>query len=183
MSLVEVYVKNNQDTSDDKKPYITYYDQMPIPAVEENTEIYSAGSIAIGVQFRVLTDERIAGLELETASGGERGKVIDLDDQGVALHVFTVDGSERTECLRFDCFDDDPHYHFVNWGKMRNEMVHLDPVAHGDGLTWALKTIKERLPQMIDRALGQGAGAKIDLSAVEKILPLVTEAAFRARFQ
>lgn len=176
-------MKKNEDVNDDVKSYITYYDQMPIPPVEENTEIYSAGSIAIGVQFRVLTDEAIADLKLETASGGERGKVTELDDQGVALHVFTVEGSEMTECLRFDCFDDDPHYHFVNWGKLQNEMIHLDPVANGDGLTWALKTIKERLPQMIDRALGEGAGAKVDLSAVEKILPLVTEAAFRARFR
>ena len=176
-------MKNSKDTKGEMKSYITYYDQMPIPAVKENTEIYLAGNIAIGVQFRVLTDEAIVDLELKTASGGERGKVTELDDQGVALHVFIVDGSEMTECLRFDCFDDDPHYHFVNWREMRNEMIHLDPVAHGDGLTWALKTIKERLPQMIDRALGAEADTKIDLVAVERILPLVTEAAFRARFQ
>lgn len=175
-------MKNNQDAKDDVKSYITYYDQMPIPPIEENTEIFTAGNIAIGVQFRILTDEAIADLKLETASGGERGKVTDMDDQGVALHVFTVDGSKMTECLRFDCFDDDPHYHFVNWGELRNEMIHLDPVAHGDALTWALRTIRERLPQLVERALGTEAAAKVDSAAVEKILPLVTESAFRARF-
>jgi len=175
-------VEKKQDTTDDKKPYITYYDQMPIPPIKENTRMFTAGSIVIGVQFRVLTDEAIAGLKLETASGSERGKVSSLDDQGVALHVFKVENTELIECLRFDCFDDDPHYHYVNWAEMRNEMIHLDPIAHGDALDWALKCIKERLPQMVDRALGAGSGANVDVSAVERVLPLVTEAAFRARF-
>lgn len=175
-------MKKNEAINDDVKPYITYYDQMPIPAKEESTEFFETETVAIGVEFRVLTDEAIANLKLEVASGGERGKVTELDDQGVSLHVFTVEDSKRTECLRFDCFNDDPHYHFVNWGELRNEMIHLDPIAHGDALIWALRTIRERLPQMVERALGAEAAARVDPAAVEKILPLVTEAAFRARY-
>ena len=53
-------MKKNEAINDDVKPYITYYDQMPIPAKEESTEFFETETVAIGVEFRVLTDEAIA---------------------------------------------------------------------------------------------------------------------------
>ena len=53
--------------------------------------------------------------------------------------------------------------------------------ADGDPLTWALDRIRTRLPQMLERA---GAGhIPIDAAAVESILPRVSEAAYRARYE
>ena len=39
-----------------------------------------------------------------------------------------------------------------------NEMLHLDPVADGDPLAWALERIRTRLPQMLARAGARGPG-------------------------
>ena len=69
--------------------HITRYDKMPIPAMESNTEYFDAGAIRIGVEYRVLTDAvaAVARLNLEASSGGETGKITELDDCGVSLHV------------------------------------------------------------------------------------------------
>ena len=121
--------------------------------------------------------ERLVTVPIEEAIEGVDG----LDDCGVSLHVFaTHPDGDRLEHLRFDCFDEDPHYHYVDWKGQSNDMVHMDKIADGDPLAWALDRIRTRLPQMLERA---GAGhIPIDAGAVEAILPRVSEAAYRARY-
>ena len=91
-------------------------------------------------------------------------------------------GEAPIEYLRFDCFDEDPHYHYVSYERRTNEMVHLEPAAMGDPLEWALDRIRTRLPQMLRRAGGEGLAERVNLAEVEAILPKVTECAYRARF-
>jgi hypothetical protein len=61
-------------------------------------------------------------------------------------------------------------------------MIHLDPVADGDPLAWALERLRTRLPQMLERAGAAEAAARVDLRRVDATLPRVAEAAFRARY-
>jgi hypothetical protein len=61
-------------------------------------------------------------------------------------------------------------------------MVHVDPVALGDPLAWALERIRTRLPQMLTRAGAPEIAAEVDLMAVEQVLPQVAEVAYRVRF-
>ena len=168
--------------------HITRYDLMPIPPVESQTEYFEAGAVTFGVEYRLLTDAIAAASALERASGsdsaggraGER-----FDDRGVAIHVFGCDdpaSSQRLEYLRFDCFDEDPHYHYVCWQSRSNEMLHIDPVADGDPLTWALERIRTRLPQMLARAGATRLASRVDARLVEAALPRVSEAAWRARY-
>ena len=58
--------------------HITRYDKMPIPAMAANTEYFDAGTIRIGVEYRVLNDAvaAVARLNLEASSGGETGKTM-----------------------------------------------------------------------------------------------------------
>lgn len=163
--------------------YVTRYSVMPIPPVEEHTAWFPAGPIAIGVEYRLLSDAVAAAAEPAEAGGDERGQRTGLDDRGVSLHVFASQDGERREFLRFDCFDEDPHYHYVSWRDKANEMVHIDPVADGDPLTWALERIRTRLPQMLARAGAPDVAATVDAGALEEALPKVTEAAFRARYR
>lgn len=165
--------------------HITRYDKMPIPPVEAHTEYFQAGDIRIGVEYRVLTDELVAEIRagLEGAQGSESGQLEDLDDSGVSLHVFGTSGDSEYEFLRFDCFREDPHYHYVDWSNKSNEVLHLDPVVEGDPLTWALERIRTRLPQMLSRAGADEVAARVDPHAIEAVLPRITEAAFRARYR
>ena len=162
--------------------HVTRYSVMPIPPVEARTRFFEAGDVRIGVEYRVLDDAVAAAAALETASGDERGQTTELDDRGVSLHVYARTGDEFREHLRFDCFQEDPHYHYVSWRDKANDMIHLDPIADGDPLTWAIERIRTRLPQMLVRAGAADVAASVDPGALEAVLPRVTRAAFRARY-
>lgn len=169
--------------------HITRYDKMPIPPIAAHTEFFEAGNVRIGVEYRVLTDAvaAVARLNLMGASGSETGKLEELDDCGVSLHVYGLTpsdngGGEWLEHLRFDCFQEEPHYHYVGWARRSNEVLHIDPVADGDPLAWALERVASRLPQMFERAGVPQVAAMVDQRAIEAILPRVTEAAYRARY-
>jgi len=164
-------------------PHVTRYSVMPIPPVDAHTAYFGAGALRIGVEYRLLNDAIAAANQLSGASGEERGQTSELDDRGVSLHVFGEQDGEWREFLRFDCFSEDPHYHYVSWRPRANEMVHMDPIADGDPLHWALERIRTRLPQMLERAGAADVARRVDFAALEEALPRVTEAAFRARYE
>ena len=60
--------------------------------------------------------------------------------------------------------------------------LHIDPVADGDPLAWALERIRTRLPQMLARAGAAELAARVDAREIERVLPRVAEAAYRARY-
>ena len=161
---------------------VTHYDLMPIPPIEAQTRFFEADPIVIGVEYRLLDEEIAAASEIAAARGSDMGPGAGMDDRGVSLHVYAVEGGERLEHLRFDCFEEDPHYHYVSWKDRTNQMVHIDVTAVGDPVDWALDCIGTRLPQMLDRAGASETVKKLDLIALQTILPRVTEAAYQARF-
>jgi hypothetical protein len=159
---------------------VTHYDVMPIPPIETQTHWFEAGSVAFGVEYRLLNDAIAAAHVLEEAAGADPSDGPILDDSGVSIHVCDNRGTERLEHLRFDCFAEDPHYHYISWNDRSNDMIHIDPIADGDPLSWALDRIRTRLPEMLARA---GAGhLELDRDLLERVLPRVTEAAYRARY-
>jgi hypothetical protein len=163
--------------------HITRYDQMPIPPVEAQTTWFEAGAVRIGVEYRLLNDAIAAHAAIETATGSDSSEALDLNDRGVSLHVCgTGEGDAEREFLRFDCFEEDPHYHYVSWRAMSNEMIHIDPIADGDPLAWSLERIRTRLPQMLERAGAADLAARVDARELERALPRVAEAAYRARY-
>ena len=164
--------------------HITRYDRMPIPPNEAHTEYFEAGNIRIGVEFRLLTDDVVAAIRptLEAAGGSDAGQLAELDDAGVSLHVFAGAKGKQLEYLRFDCFREDPHYHYVGWERKSNEVLHIDPVADGDPLAWALDRIATRLPQMLERAGVPEIAKEVDPTQIELALPRVKERAYWARY-
>lgn len=162
--------------------HITRYDVMPIPPVEAQTEYFEAGVVTFGVEYRLLTDAIAAAATLERAAGPDRAES-GFGDRGVSIHVFAGEGGRGVERLRFDCFAEDPHYHYVDWDARTNEMLHIDPIADGDPLLWALERLRTRLPQMLERAGAAALAPKLDAAALEAVLPRVAEAAYRARYR
>ena len=96
--------------------HIIRYDRMPIPPNEKLTEYFDAGNVRIGVEYRILTDDVVAEIRktLKVANGADEGQLENLDDSGVSLHVFAGAAGNQLEYLRFDCFREDPHYHYVS---------------------------------------------------------------------
>ena len=131
--------------------HITYYNQMPIPPLEAQTEFIDAGPLRFGIEYRLLSEAVTAASPVAAANGTDKGDGA-LDDRGVSLHVYGVRDGEALEHLRFDCFDEDPHYHYISWTDRSNVMLHLDPIADGDALQWTLERLRTRLPQMLEHA-------------------------------
>lgn len=83
-----------------------------------------------------------------------------LSDQGVCIHVMgDVDGTP-TELLRFDCFDQEPHYHYAPTGK--NQRIFLDKTTAGNPLGWTLRQLRTKLPAMLEHGGFDELASKLD---------------------
>jgi hypothetical protein len=118
------------------------YDRLPIPLVTEHCIAVDGGAVQLFVESRRLTNEIIAaavhdGVEPEMA----------FDDFGATLHVCgTADGLEH---LRFDCFEKEPHYHYIEQAKAANTVVRIDELAVGDPVEFSLACVEHHLPDML----------------------------------
>jgi len=89
-----------------------------------------------------------------------------MPDQGLCVQVYGEVGGKDTEILRFDCFDQDPHYHYGPENK--NIRLHLDKTTAGNPLGWTLTQIRTKLPVMIRRAGYEELAAAVESNTVPK---------------
>jgi hypothetical protein len=89
-----------------------------------------------------------------------------MPDQGLCIQVYGAVEGEDTEILRFDCFDQDPHYHYgpVN----QNIRLHLDKTTAGNPIGWTMDNIRNKLPTMIRRAGYEDLAAAVEANPVPK---------------
>lgn len=98
-----------------------------------------------------------------------------MADQGVCIHVMgTVDGAMK-ELLRFDCFDQNPHYHYDPGDK--NLRYDMDKTTAGNPVGWTLQQLRTRLPEMLKKAGFEDIANKLDCGLVLSKLDQVEEAA------
>ena len=86
-------------------------------------------------------------------------------EPGIAIHVLgDVDGEEK-ELLTFDCFDEDPHYHYGP--RAANQRLYLDTAAIADSLRWAIDLFKGgKLVPMLERAGYHDHAARLNPATV-----------------
>jgi hypothetical protein len=118
------------------------YDQLPIPMVAEHCITVDAGAVQLVVESRTLTNEIIEGAFDDLVEAE-----IPFDDFGATLHVCgTADGLEY---LRFDCFENEPHYHYIEQAAGANTVVRIDELAVGDPIDFSLACVEHHLPDML----------------------------------
>jgi len=125
------------------------------------TEIFEAGNIRFGLEMRRLMN----------------------GDGGLAVHVLAdVGGSkgktyiEETELLAFDCFWQNPHYHYGPRNK--NHRTNWDLTIIDDPLEWTFEQFENRkLGAMIERAGYPGIAADLDPEQIAAVLPAVKKRA------
>lgn len=152
----------------------------PIPPVFERTVHIAAGVLTFGVEYRWLTfDVARENFDLNVAEG--RQVLDDIEElvvepaEGVSIHVFGADGGEF---LRFDCFDVEPHYHYIDPERPWVNRFTFDPVAHGDMLEWTLTALRTRLVEMLSRTEpGARLAAGVDHATVAAALDEVERVA------
>ena len=165
---------------------MTTYSIPPQPPVEANTRRLAAGALTFGVEYRELdpeslratyagNDEQLAELEARSPDGG-------FFDSGVTIHVCGTD--DGYEYVRFDVFDDEPHYHYVHRhddGTIENEVIEFDGTANGDMLVWAIGRLRTRLPEMLTAAGGTRLVGRLDMTVIGPVLDEVATMAETAR--
>jgi hypothetical protein len=96
------------------------------------------------------------------------------DDEGLTIRVFGTVGDRERQVLRFDCFQNDPHYHYDP--DERDEQHHMRDESIDDPMEWTLHRLERSLAEMIRRA-GYGTLAdQVDTAAVARLLPVIREA-------
>jgi hypothetical protein len=163
------------------------YPILPLPHIPEHTELIEVGPITIGVGCRVLNDEtaaeylRSVGYNPRPEEGDAGYGNMGAEDGGVSIHVFGNESGELLEHFRFDCFDDEPHYHYVYQGEKAQRRVFLDPVVEGDAGRWALERLRTRLPQILESVGQTELARRVDLTAMLAALPQIEAAIERAQ--
>ena len=145
-----------------------------------------AGVIRIGVEYRDLDpDALFAYYETDAAGLAEikESAPFGIEDKGVSVHVFgAADGHEY---LRFDLFDDGPHYHYVHRSGDHNNIVAFDEVAHGPILPWAMNQLRTRLAEMLTHSGGSDLAAALDpamvADAVDRVETIAVDVQNRVR--
>jgi hypothetical protein len=117
----------------------------------ETTRI-EAGAVTFALQYRAL-----------------------MPDQGVCIQVMGDVSGQEKELLRFDCFDQSPHYHYAP--RDRNERHMLDKTTAGNPVGWAVKQLRTRLPEMLEHAGYEEVASRLDRDLVSSKLDDVAEAA------
>lgn len=148
----------------------------PIPPVPEHTRWFEAGPLLIGVEHRALNEailgdnfagERRDALDAAvTASHGDD----DVEDEGVSFHI--SDSATGIEYLRLDCFDGDPHYHYICGGS-HSITVAYDEDADGDMVAWALGRLRDRLAPMLRVAQAEHLADRLEQDRIDAVLPAI----------
>jgi len=158
----------------------TVYTIPPIPPDPEHTTYVEAGTLRIGVEWRLLDDAGLAanyeGKAMEEIQANLKTETV--EDNGVSIHVLAVrDGHEY---LRFDCFRAGPHYHYIEPSGERQTIVDFDRVALGDMLPWALHQLRERLAPMLEYSGGGALVPELDNRTIDAALEEVARLAHEA---
>jgi hypothetical protein len=164
----------------------TTYSIPPQPPVDANNHKLAAGALTFGVEYRDLDPESLratyAGNEAQLAELEARSPEGGFFDTGVSIHVCGTD--DGYEYVRFDVFDDEPHYHYVHRhddGTIENQVIDFDPTANGDMLPWAIRCLRDRLPEMLAAAGGARLIAELDMDVIGPALDAVAAMADDAR--
>lgn len=161
------------------------FNLAPEPLKVEDTTFYEVGPVRLGIERRHITVESLRETyaddpkalavfeESLAASGGE------IEDGGLSVHV--IDSASGHEYLRFDCFDDDPHYHYIHptgpGEEPQNRWVRFDAAANGRMVVWVRGCLRTRLQEMLVDADAPELAARVDQVAVAAAVDAIPEIA------
>lgn len=164
----------------EKPKYGVVYRSQPEPMDPEACTPFEAGAVTFVLEYRSVDPERLervyADRPEELAEIRKFSPEGGFSDTGLSIHVLGT--KDRHEYLRFDVFNDDPHYHYVHPSGDCNHWVPFDPVAGGDMFEFAIGCLRERLAPMLANAGGSAVAAELDR---KRVAPVIDALEKRAR--
>jgi len=128
----------------------------------------ACGPICFALHYRELD----GGAPHRQGAGGAGGGDA---DQGVCIQVVGNVAGKETEVLRFDCFDNRPHYHYGPENK--NVRIMLDPTVAGNPVGWTMAQLRSKLPAMLAHAGYEALAIQLDPYLVTQTLAEVEDRA------
>lgn len=110
--------------------------------MDKGTTVIDAGAVSIAMRYR---DEI-------------------MDDQGLCVQVYAEADGKDTEILRFDCFDQHPHYHYGP--ENFNIRLDMDKTTAGNALGWTVNNLRENMVGMVRRAGYDDLANSLDASPI-----------------
>ena len=117
------------------------------------------------------------------------GNIQDHADQGVSIVVQSEINGEKTTLLRFNCFDVERSYIYgpenpdmkddgpmmlagqTQGAASMGKLYRMDPTTDGNPIGWTIKTMKNKLPAMLERSGYPEIAKQIDLEELADVLP------------
>lgn len=95
-------------------------------------------------------------------------------DLGPSLRIYgNVDGN-ITQLLRFDCFENQPHYHYDPDGK--NNQLRMDKTKVTDPITWSMDHLRGNVASLVRIAGYNALAEELDEAVLTAALPTVEKA-------
>jgi hypothetical protein len=95
-------------------------------------------------------------------------------DRGPSLQILGEVDGQPVQLLRFDCFENEPHFHYDPQGK--NTRIFLNTPRVSDPIAWAMDYLRGNVTSLV-RIAGYGSLAEqLDEAAVTAALPGVEQA-------
>ena len=88
-----------------------------------------------------------------------------MDDQCLCLQVYSEIDGKDTEILRFDCFDQAPHYHYGP--ENHNIRLFMDKTTAGNPVGWTIGNLRNNLPTMVRRAGYEDLADSLEASPID----------------
>jgi hypothetical protein len=89
------------------------------------------------------------------------------------------------EYVRFDVFEDEPHYHYIHptpsGAEIGNNVIDFDTAAQGEMLPWAIECLRTRLPAMLTEAEGGHLVPDLDPDLIGRVVDEVQRIAEQAQ--
>jgi hypothetical protein len=159
------------------------YDVPVIAPVPAHTVYFESGALSVGVEFRLLTDNLVdqayADKDPEITARIEALRTMGFDDNGLSFHV--CDARSGVEYLRFDMFEDGPHYHYLHAAEGYHEVVMYDHFASGPMFEWAIACLRSHLPDMLRYCRQDDLAGRVTQGDVDELVPQILDAAATAR--
>jgi hypothetical protein len=136
----------------------TLYKFLPLPVIPHRARWFDAGPVSFALEARVLL-----------------GPNKEVTERSASVHVF---GDDRTdEYVRFDCFGNFQHYHYIQNDQKQMVIWAYDEDANGPMLPWVLNAIRTRLPVLLRRAGADALAARVETEGFDaSVLDQIEEA-------
>jgi predicted DNA-binding ribbon-helix-helix protein len=95
-------------------------------------------------------------------------------DRGPSLRIYGDVEGKPVQLLRFDCFENQPHFHYDPEGK--NNQLRMDKANVSDPIAWSMDYLRGNFASLIRIAGYSGLAEQLDEGALTAALPTVEKA-------